>query len=113
MEATRSQHAAVAAQRQHAVAPGNDGKSLSHSALTNGPAVVASKSSAYGLPCATCHLYYPADLDACPTCQGKERVAPVMRIAEGQSPQSSTETEPSRKNLGHKNLGHKNLEHTN
>lgn len=31
----------------------------------------------YGLPCAKCHLYYPADLDVCPTCQHNERVSPV------------------------------------
>jgi hypothetical protein len=33
-------------------------------------------SSGYGLPCAKCHLYYPANLDACPTCQHAERVSP-------------------------------------
>jgi hypothetical protein len=100
MEATQPQHAAVAAQRQHAaIVPGNDARSLTHPALTNGPGAVVSKSSAYGLPCATCHLYYPADLAACPTCQSKERVAPVMRIAAGQAPQGSTETVSSRKDL--------------
>src|SRR5580700_12286947 len=99
MEATRSQHAAVGARPQHAVVRGNDASSLNPAALTNGPAAVVGKSSAYGLPCATCHLYYPADLDACPTCQGKERVAPVMRIAAGQVPQSSNETAPPRKDL--------------
>lgn len=31
----------------------------------------------YGLPCAKCHLYYPADLDQCPTCHHKERVSPT------------------------------------
>lgn len=31
----------------------------------------------YGLPCSKCHLYYPADLDECPTCHHKERVSPV------------------------------------
>jgi len=97
MEAIRSQHAAVGARPQHAVVRGNDASSLNPTALNNGPAAVSSKSSAYGLPCAKCHLYYPADLDACPTCQGKERVAPVMRIAAGQVPQSSTETAPPRK----------------
>src|ERR1700675_857384 len=100
MEATRSQHAAVAAQPQRtAVVRGNDARSVNHAALTNGPAVVVSKSSAYGLPCATCHLYYPADLDACPTCKSQERVDPVMRIAAGQVQQSSTETAPPRKPL--------------
>ena len=37
----------------------------------------ARKLSGYGLPCSKCHLYYPADLDACPICKTKERVAPV------------------------------------
>ena len=31
----------------------------------------------YGLPCSKCHLYYPANLDACPTCHHKERVSPI------------------------------------
>ncbi|MGA6982871.1 MAG: hypothetical protein WCC95_04750 [Candidatus Sulfotelmatobacter sp.] len=35
----------------------------------------APKTSGYGLPCAKCRLYYPANLDACPTCDHKERVA--------------------------------------
>jgi hypothetical protein len=35
------------------------------------------KASGYGLPCAKCHLYYPADLDACPICRHKERVSVV------------------------------------
>src|ERR1700742_2385353 len=41
------------------------------------PAGAPRKSSGYGLPCAMCHLYYPADLDACPTCKHKERVSPI------------------------------------
>ena len=98
MEATRSHHAAVGVQLQHGAARANDAIS-SRPGLTNGPGPAASKPSAYGLPCATCHLYYPADLDACPTCQSKERVAPVMRIAAGQVPQSSSETAPPLKNL--------------
>lgn len=36
------------------------------------------KAVGYGLPCSKCHLYYPADLDACPTCHHKERVSPVV-----------------------------------
>ena len=35
------------------------------------------KLAGYGLPCAKCHLYYPADLDECPTCHHKQRVSPV------------------------------------
>ena len=30
------------------------------------------------MPCAKCHLYYPADLDVCPTCKHNERVPPVV-----------------------------------
>jgi len=33
------------------------------------------KYSGYGLPCANCRLYYPADLDVCPACDSKERVS--------------------------------------
>lgn len=36
------------------------------------------KSSGFGLPCANCRLYYPASLDACPACNSKERVSPVV-----------------------------------
>ena len=32
----------------------------------------------YGLPCAKCRLYYPANLDICPTCHHHERVSPVV-----------------------------------
>ncbi|HEY2857512.1 MAG TPA: hypothetical protein VGJ21_03800 [Terracidiphilus sp.] len=32
----------------------------------------------YGLPCSKCHLYYTADLDACPICHHNERVSPLV-----------------------------------
>lgn len=35
------------------------------------------KISGYGLPCSKCHLYYPADLEVCPTCKHNERVSPA------------------------------------
>jgi len=35
------------------------------------------KASGYGLPCAKCKLYYPAELDSCPTCHHAQRVSPV------------------------------------
>lgn len=95
MEATSQPHSASATQ-PHAIVRGDDARS-NRAALNNGPAVAVHKASAYGLPCASCHLYYPADLDACPTCKSKERVAPVMRIAAGQVSQSSTETAPPSK----------------
>jgi hypothetical protein len=36
------------------------------------------KVAGYGLPCAKCRLYYPADLDICPTCHHHERVSPIV-----------------------------------
>lgn len=40
----------------------------------------ASKPTGYGLPCVKCHLYYPADLDRCPTCHSAERVSPIVSV---------------------------------
>jgi len=37
----------------------------------------AAPKAGFGLPCLKCHLYYPADLDECPTCHTKERISPV------------------------------------
>jgi len=42
------------------------------------PADSTGKSVGYGLPCAKCRLYYPANLDICPTCQHNERVSPMV-----------------------------------
>jgi hypothetical protein len=39
---------------------------------------LAPKAAGYGLPCAKCHLYYPADQDACPYCHHRDRVSPVV-----------------------------------
>jgi hypothetical protein len=60
-------------------------------ALTNNPAVrraegssgqapaeSAKKPVGFGLPCAKCRLYYPANLDICPGCKHTERVSPVL-----------------------------------
>ena len=62
----------------------------------------AKKPSGYGLPCLKCHLYYPADLDRCPTCHARERVSPLtlkrkshlaQRSAEKVGPDSALEKE--------------------
>jgi len=37
----------------------------------------ASRSIGYGMPCAKCRAYYPADMDACPICKSKERLSPA------------------------------------
>jgi len=37
----------------------------------------ASHAVGYGMPCANCRAYYPADMPACPICQSKQRVSPA------------------------------------
>ena len=75
MDMTRT-HASAAPKRAAAVLP-------QETAVRRVPPPVPAenplgpKPSGYGLPCARCRLYYPADLDACPTCHNKERVSPL------------------------------------
>jgi hypothetical protein len=51
----------------------------------------AKKPSGYGLPCLKCHLYYPADLDRCPTCHARERVSPLTPKRKSNVAQRSAE----------------------
>lgn len=48
----------------------------------------------YGLPCATCRAYYPADLPGCPICHSPNRVslADVTKLAASVSAQPSAES---------------------
>jgi len=48
-------------------------------------------SAGFGLPCSNCRLYYPANLDACPACNSRERVSPSVVPA---TPKSQTAAEP-------------------
>ena len=52
------------------------------------------KATGYGLPCAKCHLYYPADLDTCPTCHHKGRVSAVMPKIPPKSVQAAADPIP-------------------
>jgi hypothetical protein len=58
---------------------------------TAAPGEAAHKSSGYGMPCSKCRLYYPANLDICPTCNSKERVSPNVVPA---IPKSQAAAEP-------------------
>lgn len=71
--ATRSQQATVNAVVQAAL-----GKETGARRTDSGPGDAPRRPSGYGLPCSKCHLYYPADLDVCPTCKHHERVPPVV-----------------------------------
>jgi hypothetical protein len=95
MDLTRSAQAAAAKLAQSAPQAENDMRTdLRHlervSAAAPGEAL--RRSSGYGLPCAKCHLYYPADLDTCPTCNNKERVSPNVVPA---TPRSQAAAEPA------------------
>jgi len=65
---------------------------------TAAPAVAATVTRAigYGMPCANCRAYYPADMQACPICHAKERVSAT---AVGPIPGSQTATEPDQAKL--------------
>lgn len=58
------------------------------------PADSSRKSVGYGLPCAKCHLYYPADLEACPTCKHNQRVSPVVPKIPPKRVETATEPVP-------------------
>ncbi len=60
------------------------------------PAESAKKPVGFGLPCAKCRLYYPANLDICPGCKHNERVSPV--IPKLPSRPAELAPEPSRDN---------------
>jgi hypothetical protein len=83
MEATRLPNAAVGSQPAPVIPQGNEAQSRERRVLSNTSGIATHKPSAYGLPCAICRLYYSADLDECPTCKSKERVAPVVHEASG------------------------------
>lgn len=79
--ATRTQQSTVNAVVQAALA-----KESGTRRADGSPSVASAKGSqgdtprravGYGLPCAKCHLYYPADMDVCPTCKHNQRVSPV------------------------------------
>jgi len=73
--ATRTQQTTAASAAVHAAITK---EKETRRAEATAPADAARKVSGYGLPCAKCHLYYPADLSECPTCHHKERVPVVV-----------------------------------
>jgi hypothetical protein len=72
--AGRSQQSANASAAATALAKPLNGRGM----LSGADDSEQRKVAGYGLPCAKCHLYYPADLDTCPTCHHKGRVSAVM-----------------------------------
>ena len=91
------------------VTPGNRAGAAAQAALSKETSArrMASDSTepsaavGYGLPCAKCHLYYPANLDACPTCKHKERVAPIAPKLPARPAQTAAEPAPDSSALEH------------
>ncbi|MGA9352173.1 MAG: hypothetical protein WBV46_00685 [Terriglobales bacterium] len=48
----------------------------------------------YGMPCAKCRAYYPADMDACPICKTRERISPGTTAASSASAPSVASAHP-------------------
>lgn len=77
--APRSQTAGNGNSAAHAVLAQDAGvRRMDPSAGPELPSESTGKPTGYGLPCAKCRLYYPANLDICPTCHHHERVSPVV-----------------------------------
>jgi hypothetical protein len=74
--ATRTQQATVNAVVQAAL--GKDAGARRTDSVASSPTDAPRRPSGYGLPCSKCHLYYPADLDVCPTCKHNERVSALV-----------------------------------
>jgi hypothetical protein len=98
MDLTRSTQAAAAKPAQFVVPPENDVRSDLRNSVRRteqrnaaAPGEAPHKSSGYGMPCAKCRLYYPANLDICPACSSKERISPNVVPA---IPKSQAAAEP-------------------
>lgn len=63
-----------------AVAPGAAlGAPVRHRSATD--VAMEHQTIGYGLPCANCRAYYPADMHACPICKSQERVSAAAAVA--------------------------------
>jgi hypothetical protein len=95
MDSTQPQAAATAKKvPQGAIGQETGVRRMEPSAAPSQPFDGVRKLSGYGLPCAKCHLYYPADLDVCPTCKNAERVPAVIPTALPKVTQAAAETVP-------------------
>jgi hypothetical protein len=95
MDLTRSVPAAAAKPAQSARQPESSTRDNVRNDLRNavrGGARAYPQSSGFGLPCSSCRLYYPANLDVCPACNGNTRVSPTLAPA---IPKVQTAAEPA------------------
>jgi hypothetical protein len=78
MEATQPHPAATDKNPRLVASPETGARGSGAAAAPGTQYDIVRKQSGYGLPCVKCHLYYPADMDVCPICKSKGRVAPVV-----------------------------------
>ena len=83
MESTAARQA-----REKVVNPGGPGALPAPVRTVGAP---ETHSIGYGMPCANCRAYYPADMQACPICHAKERISPT---AGSQIPATQTPAQP-------------------
>lgn len=76
--ATRTQPASGSQPAHAALGQETGVRRMDHLGTAESPADSPRKPAGYGLPCSKCRLYYPADLDICPTCHHHERVSPLV-----------------------------------
>jgi hypothetical protein len=86
---TRTQQASSGGAVQAAMAKETAARRMASDAVTPD-----AKPTGYGLPCAKCHLYYPANLDVCPTCKHNQRVAPIVPKFPARAAQAASEPIP-------------------
>ena len=95
MDLTRSQQTAAGKKPAQTVLSQDIGiRRMEPSPPLGAAAGTVHRSSGYGLPCAQCHLYYPADLNVCPTCHSSERVSPVVKTISPKLAQQAAEAIP-------------------
>lgn len=77
---TRSEHPVAVNVTRSVVVAGQATAAAARLSPESLPAVAVH--AGIGLPCANCRTYYPADMNACPICKSKDRVAPAAMAAE-------------------------------
>ena len=87
---TGTQQARISGAIQAALAKETSARRMDYSPASK-PEDSPRRASGYGLPCSKCHLYYPADLDVCPTCKHNERVSPVVPQVSARPVQAAAE----------------------
>jgi len=88
--------AAAQAREKVATPAAPSSSSAGTSAQSSRSATEAIAAIGYGMPCANCRAYYPADMEACPICKSQERVSPTAARAVPAAPATPQADEAQR-----------------